>query len=375
MASPQVVVVGGGTGGTIVANLIARKHPGSNVTMISRDAGHLYQPGLLYVPFGWVGPEQLVRPQQSLLDRRVRFIQDTATAIDPARRMVRTGGGEMSADALVLATGARLVPDEVPGLSAAHHFYTPTAALRLRQALAEFRGGHIVVGVAGVPYKCPPAPLEFVLLLEWALRRRGLREKTKLTYVSPLPRAFPIESVADVIEPVMERRGIGLATFFNVEEVDPAKRVVRSLEGEELSYDLLMLIPPHRGTAPVVADGVADRGDWIHTDRETLQVGGYEGIYALGDATDIPVSKSGSAAHFEAHVLAERIAGGPLSNGSDPRYTGKVMCFLESGDHQATVLSFDYNHPPHPAAPNFTAFAMKRLFNRAYWHLVPPGRV
>jgi sulfide:quinone oxidoreductase len=373
MTSPQVVVVGGGTGGTIVANLVARKHRGAEVTMISRDSGHLYQPGLLYVPFGWVEPEQLVRPQRSVLDRRVQFVHDTVQAIDPAHRTLRTAGGEMAADTLVLATGSRLVPEEVPGLAGAHHFYTPTAALRLRQALAEFRGGHIVVGVAGVPYKCPPAPLEFALLLEWELRRRGLREKTNLTYVSPLPRAFPIESVADVIEPVMARRGIELATFFNVEEVDPLKQAVRSLEGEELAYDLLMLIPPHRGTAPVVADGIADRGDWIHTDRETLQVKGYDGVYAIGDTTDIPVSKSGSAAHFEAHVVADRIAGD--LNGSAAKYTGRVMCFLESGDHRATVLSFDYTHPPQPAAPNFTAYAMKRLFNRAYWHLVPPGRV
>lgn len=372
MEPQQVVVIGGGTGGTIVANLVARRAQ-AEVTMISRDAGHLYQPGLLYVPFGWVEPEQLVRTQQSLLDGRVRFVRDTVLAIDPARRSLRTADDELTADTLVLATGARLVPDEVPGLADAHHFYTPTAALRLRKALAEFTGGHIVVGVAGIPYKCPPAPLEFALLLEWELRRRGLRDKTKLTYVSPLPRAFPIESVADVIEPVMERRGIHLATFFNVEEVDPSRRVVRSLEGDELDYDLLMLIPPHRGTAPVVADGIADRGDWIHTDRETLEVKGYEGMYAIGDTTDIPVSKSGSAAHFEARVVADRIDG--TSNGAPPTYTGKVMCFLESGEHQATVLQFDYNHPPHPAAPNFTAFAMKRLFNRAYWYLVPPGRV
>jgi len=369
---PRVVVVGGGTGGTIVANLVARRVE-AEVTMVSRDAGHLYQPGLLYVPFGWVEPEQLVRTQRSLLDPRVRFIHDTVLAIDPANRTLRLGDGELTSDTLVLATGARLVPDEVPGLAEAHHFYTPTAALRLRQALDEFQGGHIVVGVAGVPYKCPPAPLEFALLLEWELRRRGLREKAKLTYVSPMPRAFPIESVAEVIEPVMTRRGIELATFFNVEEVDPSRRVVRSLEGDELDYDLLVLIPPHRGTAPVVADGIADRGDWIHTDRETLQVTGYDGIYAIGDTTDIPVSKSGSAAHFEAHVVADRIAANP--NGAAPTYTGKVMCFLESGEHQATVLQFDYNHPPRPAAPNFAAFAMKRLFNRAYWYLVPPGRV
>lgn len=282
----------------------------------------------------------------------------------------------MTADVIVLATGARLVPGEVAGLEpAAHHFYTPAAAERLREALASFRGGHIVVGVAGVPYKCPPAPLEFALLLEWELRRRGLREATKITYVSPLPRAFPIESVADVVEPIMARRGIDLASFFSVEQVDPDRRVVLSLEGEELSYDLLILIPPHRGGAPVSIDGVADRGGWIRTDRETLQVKGYEGIFAIGDATDLPVSKSGSAAHYEARIVAERITGTAASNGNGARYTGSVLCFLETGERQATLLKFDYNHPPKPAAPNPIAFALKRLFNHAYWQLVPTGRV
>jgi sulfide:quinone oxidoreductase len=174
------------------------------------------------------------------------LVYDTVQAIDPGHRVLRLSGGEMTADVVVLATGARLVPEEVPGLSDAHHFYPPEAAVRVRQALAGFRGGHIGGGVAGVPYKCPPAPLEFALLLEWELRRRGVRGATKLTYVSPLPRAFPIESVADMIEPVMARRGIELLPFFNVEEVDPVRRAVRSLEGEDVSYDLLVLIPPHR---------------------------------------------------------------------------------------------------------------------------------
>lgn len=370
---PSVIVVGGGTGGSIVANLVARHQPEAAVTMVSRDPGHLYQPGLLYVPFGWIEPDNLVRPQRSLLHRRIRFVQDTVQAIDPSRRALRTSDGEIMADAIVLATGARLVPEEVPGLADAHHFYTPDAALRLRRALSEFRGGHIVVGVAGVPYKCPPAPLEFTLLLEWELRRRGLRDATKLTYVSPLSRAFPIESVADVVEPLMARRDIELVTFFNTEEVDPGRRVVRSLEGEEVGYDLLVLIPPHRGTVPVVADGIADRGGWIQTDRETLQVKSYENVYAIGDATDLPVSKSGSAAHYEARVVAGRLGG--RTHMQPPVYKGEVTCFLETGESHATLLRFDYNHPPRPAVPNRTAFAMKRLFNRAYWALVPTGRV
>ncbi|MDR5695284.1 MAG: FAD/NAD(P)-binding oxidoreductase [Armatimonadota bacterium] len=369
----RVVIVGGGTGGTVVANLLARGDPDLEVTMVSSDAFHFYQPGLLYVPFGWVRPEALLRPQRSLLHPRVQFIQGTVRSVDPGRKSVDLGERALSADTLVLATGARLAPEDVPGLEGAHHFYTPEAALRLGKALEEFRGGHIVVGVAGVPYKCPPAPLEFTLLLEWVLRQTGRRKATRITYISPLPRAFPIESVADVVEPIMEHRGIELVPFFNVEQVDPGRRVVTSLEGEEIGYDLLVLIPPHRGTVPVTVDGIADRGGWIRTDRETLEVKGYEGVFAVGDATDLPVSKSGSAAHYQAQTVARRILSS--SNGAIPRYTGKVMCFLETGENRATLLRFDYNHPPRPAAPNLVAFTLKRLFNRVYWYLVPTGRV
>ncbi len=368
----RVLVVGAGTGGSIIANLLARR-PGVEVTVASRDATHLYQPGLLYVPFGWVSPDRLVRPQRPLLHPRVRFLHGAVHEVDPVRRVARLADGEIGVDVLVLATGARLAPEEVPGLDDAHHFYSPDAAVRLREALARFEGGHIVVGVAGVPYKCPPAPLEFALLLEWELRRTGRRRRTRITYVSPLPRAFPIESVADVVEPILSARGIELVTFFNVEQVDPARKVVASLEGEEIPYDLLVLIPPHRGAAPVSVDGIADRGGWIRTDRETLQVAGYEDVYAIGDATDLPVSKSGSAAHYQARAVAARIAG--ANPGRDVRYTGKVMCFLETGERRATLLRFDYQHPPRPAAPNPVAFALKRLFNRVYWALVPTGRV
>lgn len=372
MGRRRILVVGAGTGGSIVANLLARR-TGLGVTVVSQDANHLYQPGLLYVPFGWVSPAQLVRPQRPLLHPRIRLIQEEVRELDPLRRVARLNTGEVAADAVVLATGARLAPEEVPGLEDAHHFYSPEAALRLREALGRFEGGHIVVGVAGVPYKCPPAPLEFALLLEWELRRTGRRSRTRLTYVSPLPRAFPIESVADVVEPIMADRGIELVPFFNVEQVDPGRRVVSSLEGEEVPYDLLVLIPPHRGIAPVSADGIADRGGWIRTDRETLQVVGYEQVYAIGDATDLPVSKSGSAAHYQARTVAARLMDGKPGRGV--RYTGKVMCFLETGEGRATLLRFDYQHPPRPAPPNRAAFALKRMFNRAYWALVPTARV
>ena len=264
----------------------------------------------------------------------------------------------------------------MPGLQeGSYDFYSLEGAQRVREALRTFRGGRILVGIAGIPYKCPPAPVEFVLLLEEHLRRRGLRERSEITLLSPLNRAFTIESASRIVQPIMERRGIGLETFFNVEEVDPSAGVVRSLEGDKAEYDLLVLVPPHRG-APFIEDsGLADTGGWVPTNRRTLQHGGHDRVFAIGDVTDLPISKSGSTAHFEAPVVASRIAS--LVRGTAPmaNYGGRVMCFLETGGHRATALRFDYEHPPVPPRPSWHWHAAKWMFNRLYWSSVPRGRI
>jgi len=285
-------------------------------------------------------------------------------------------GGSLAWDYLVLATGARLVPELVPGLvEGAHEFYSLEGALRLREALRRFTGGRILVGVAGIPCKCPPAPVEFALMLDQYLRKRGVREASQVALLSPLSRAFTIESASKLVQPIMERRGIGLETFFNVESVDPAAGTVSSLEGDKAAYDLLVLVPPHDGQAVVAASGLGDAGGWVPTDRATLQHQQHERIFALGDATDLPISKSGSTAHFEAPVVASRIAS--LVRGTAPTtgYGGRVMCFLETGDGRATALRFDYEHPPVPPAPSRRWHAAKWAFNRLYWDTVPSGRI
>jgi len=176
----------------------------------------------------------------------------------------------------------------------------------------------------------------------------------------------------------MEKRGITLSTFFNVESVDPAKGTVSSIEGEEAEYDLLVLVPPHRGQSVIDASGLGDEGGWVPTDRNTLQHKTYERIFAIGDATDLPISKSGSTAHFEAPVVAERITAQIQGRDPDPKkanYQGKVMCFFEIGDGKGTMLRFDYDHPPRPPRPNRFWHLGKIVFNKTYWHTVPRGRV
>lgn len=377
-AGARVVILGGGVGGTLTANLLAKSlGREATITVVDPTGMHLYQPGFLYVALGQANGRWLARDERSLLRREIELVVDGAERIDHEAQLVHlTHGGSLPYDYLVLATGARLVPDQIPGMrEGAYDFYSLDGALRLREALRRFNGGRILVGVAGIPYKCPPAPVEFTMMLDAYLRERGLRDRSEVTLLSPLNRAFTIESASALIQPIMEQRGITLATFFNVESVDASAATVQSLEGEKSEYDLLVLVPPHRGQRVIEVSGLSGPGGWIPTDPSTLAHRTAPNVFAIGDGTDLPISKSGSTAHFEAPVVASRIAS--LVTGTAPRacYGGRVMCFLETGNGRATVLRFDYEHPPTPPTPSWRWHAAKWLFNRVYWNTVPQGRI
>jgi sulfide:quinone oxidoreductase len=374
----EVVVLGGGVGGTLAANLLSKElKKDAHITVVDPTGMHVYQPGFLYLALGQARGQWLARDERTLLRRDVELAVEAAQKVDlSAGAVALEHGSSLPFDYLVVATGSRLVRDSVPGLmEGSYDFYSMEGALRLREALRAFRGGRIKVGVAGIPYKCPPAPVEFVFMVDQYLRRRGIRQRSEITLLSPLNRAFTIESASKVVQPIMERRGIQLETFFNVEAVDPEARTVTSLEGDKADYDLLVLVPPHRGQRVVEASGLGDAGGWIPTDRMTLQANDQDNVFAIGDATNLPISKSGSTAHFEAPVVASRIAS--LVHGTAPRanYGGRVMCFLETGDGKATALRFDYEHPPTPPQPNRMWHSAKWLFNRMYWVTVPQGRI
>jgi len=383
----RIVILGGGVGGTLTANLLAKRlrreidAGAAEVLVIDSTGQHVYQPGFMYIAMGGEKAANLQRPERSLLDKRVNLLVGDVVAVDETRAEVRLADGmAIGYDQLVLATGSRIVPEAIPHFEQeAQHFYTAEASARLRIALDAFTGGRIVIGIAGMPYKCPPAPLEVAFLIEAELRERGLREGTTLDYCSPIGRAFTIESVSEMATPILEQKRIELHTFFNVEAIDPERKVVQSLEGEELPYDLLILVPPHKGQQFLMDSGLAPApGGWLPTDRHTLLVGGRPNVYALGDATDLPLSKAGSTAHFEAPVVAERIAAaiqGRAPSGKHADYEGKVMCFFEVGDGKGTLLQFDYDHPPKPPKPNQLWHLGKIVFNKTYWHTVPKGRV
>lgn len=374
----RVVILGGGVGGTLAANLLSKElGRDGKVTVIDPSGMHIYQPGFLYVALGEANGRWLARDERKLLRKDVELIVQGAQRIDTQNMVVElAGGGEVPYDYLVIATGSRLVPEQIPGLiEGSEHFYDLEGALRLREELRRFQGGRIGIGIAGIPYKCPPAPVEFTMMIDAYLRKRGLRDRSQVTLLSPLNRAFTIESASKLVQPIMEKRGIELVTFFNVESVDPSAGAVSSLEGEKFEFDLMVIVPPHKGQQVVIDSGLGDAGGWLPTDRNTLQVEGYDNIFALGDATNLPISKSGSTAHYEAPVIASRITS--LIRGTAPKesYGGKVMCFLETGGRKATVLRFDYEHPPVPPKPSSFWHMGKWMFNRLYWQTVPQGRI
>jgi sulfide:quinone oxidoreductase len=383
----RILILGGGVGGTLTANLLIKKlrrqvKAGEvTITVVDQTGQHTYQPGFMYIAMGGERAEKLQRPERGLLDARINLVVGEVARVDDAAQVVHLSDGlPLAYDYLVLATGSRILPEAIEHFDTeAHHFYSAEAALKLRKALDAFKGGRIVVAIAGMPYKCPPAPLEVSFLIESELRDRGLRDKSEVHFCSPIGRAFTIESVSEMATPIFEKKGIEVHTFFNVEAIDPTRNVVQSLEGEELPYDLLILVPPHKGQQFLMDSGLAPApGGWLPTDRATLQVGGRANVFALGDATDLPLSKAGSTAHFEAPVVTERIAAaveGRVVNHKHGDYLGKVMCFFEIGDGKGTLLQFDYEHPPRPPKPNQLWHLGKIVFNKTYWHTVPKGRV
>lgn len=369
----RVLIVGGGLSGTIVANGLCRKLSSQLssgdvvITVLGNTDKHLYQPGLLYVPFGRIRESELFRDQRKVLDRRAIFHVDAATNIDvEAQKVTTESGREHEYDYLVLATGSRIMPQNVPGLDeAAHWFYDLDGARKMRTALNEFEGGKIVVNV-NAPHKCPVAPLEITFMLYEYLESKGILDKCEITYTYPIGRIHALEPVAEWALPEMENRGIKYETFFNTKEADPAAKTITSEEGVTLDYDFLVTIPPHQGSQ-VINDSDLGAGGWVPTNTKTLHREGSTNVFVVGDTTNIPISKAGSTAHFEADTLIENMVS-LITEGCWARdYDGKVFCFVETGLKSGTYVWFNYTTPPNPGPPSQMIHWFKLAYNRLYW--------
>lgn len=369
----RILIIGGGMGGTILANNLARrlapelKTGKARITMLSASERHFYQPGLLYLAFGRVTPDELYRDQASLLEPGIEFFVDPAEQFLLDQNQVKAKSGRtFDYDILAIATGSRPVPELIPGLvENSETFYTEETALKMFRRLREFEGGRVVIAV-GVPHKCPMAPLEITFMLHDYFKDRGILDKVKMHYTYPIGRVHSLENVAKWAAPEMARLGITHETLFNIKEVDGNAKVVRSEEGSETPFDLLISIPAHRGMEVIEKNNLGT-GGFIPTHRHQLNMEGRKNVYVLGDTTNLPISKAGSTAHFEAEALGENIAaivklGAPVRD-----YDGKVFCFIEAGKDRATYAMFDYLNPPDPKPPTKAVHWFKMAYNKLYW--------
>ena len=370
----RIVIVGGGTGGSVLANDLAdRLEPELDagdveVTLVNDGPEQVYKPVWLYVPFGQREPADGRRRLDELVDGAVDLRIDRVTDIDTeAKRLAFAEGPSMSYDYLVLATGSTLAPERIPGLAeGGHDYYSEAGATELREELLSFTEGELVLSVIGTPHMCPAAPLEFVFMADDWFRQRGLRDEVDITYTYPIQRVHGNPHIAEWAKPIMEERDIDVETFFNAESVDPDAKTIASMEGTELDYDLLVTIPPHAGVDLIEEAGLGDDG-WVDVDKHTLEAEGAEGVYALGDTAATGDPNAGSVAHYQAGVVGQRLASDVRGRPATATYDGKTLCFIETGMDAASFVEFDYENPPSPAPPSQKLHWSKLAYNESYW--------
>ncbi|GAW50893.1 MULTISPECIES: type III sulfide quinone reductase, selenoprotein subtype [unclassified Nocardioides] len=392
----ELLVLGGGTAGTMVANKLRRRLEPDLwcITVVDQDDEHHYQPGYLQVPFGTADPADVTRSRHAQIADGVRFVTGTIDVVDAERREVRlTDGTVLAYEQLVIATGTSPRPDATPGLTgelwqhSIHEFYTLAGATRLREALGRFGRGRLVVHITEMPIKCPVAPLEFTFLAEAWFRGRGQRDAVEITYVTPLSGAFTRPIAAERLGHLLDERKIHVETDFVVEHVDDELSALVSYDGRTIPFDLLVTVPLNMGADFVARSGLGDDLNYVPVDPETFLARGHDDIFAIGDASDIPTSKAGSVAHFAVDVFVdnflEHIAGRPMTHAFD----GHANCFVESGDGKALLIDFNYEVEPLPGRfplPFLGPMTLleetrinhlgKQAFPWIYWNVLLPGR-
>ncbi|MST49714.1 TusE/DsrC/DsvC family sulfur relay protein [Mobiluncus porci] len=351
----QIVILGGGTAGSIVSNRLYRELPKSEyqITVVDRDDHHHYQPGYLFVPFGMYRPRTVVKKRSQFFPRGVRFVMDGIKKVDPVAKTVELEHETLPYHYLIIATGCTIRPDQVPGMSdpkvwrkSVFDFYTLSGSGRLHKALKNFERGHLVVHISEMPIKCPVAPLEFVLLADWYFFMRRRRLDIDITFVTPLDGAFTKPVAKAELGDLLRKRDIEIETDFNVERIDPDNQMLVGYDGREIPFDLLVTVPPVMGQQYVADSGIGDEMNYVPADKHTMQSTEYPDIFVLGDAGNFPTSKAGAVVHFQSESFVPNfinyINGRPMTESFD----GHANCFIESGFHKALLLDFNYDVQP-----------------------------
>lgn len=358
MKGTTILILGGGIGGIVAAHRLRERLGNEHrIVVVDRSSQHIYAPGLLWLMVGKRRAPQMVGNLQNLRHRGIEFVQADIRAIDAKAREVRTSDGTLTGDYMIVALGADLAPRAVPGLAeGAYSYYDLAGAERLRDALAKFNGGRLVLTVAGMPYKCPAAPWEGSLLIDEYLRERSLRDRVEITAYTPEPLPMPVAgpAVGQALKGMVETRGIAFNGQAKLKSADPARRELTFEDGRKVEYDLWIAIPPHACPPAVKNSGLVGESGWVSVNPRTLQTS-FERVFALGDVTMIklangkPLPKAGMFAHRQADMVVRTITADITRVGKPAEFDGEGFCVVETGLGRGAMGSGNFYAEPDPA--------------------------
>ncbi|NVK53729.1 MAG: NAD(P)/FAD-dependent oxidoreductase [Flavobacteriaceae bacterium] len=351
----NLVILGAGTAGTMMANHLVKKLPRKewNITIVDQYKTHYYQPGFLFLPFDIYTTKQVKKNGKKFIPKEVNYIQKKIEFIIADKNTVTLEDTTtLNYDILIVATGTKIAPEEIEGMNGQmwqkniFDFYTYEGAKALRNKLRKWQGGKLVVHISEMPIKCPVAPLEFAFLADSYFKNKKMRDKVDITFVTPLDGAFTKPKATKALHYLLEEKNIKEVTNFNIERVDYENNKIIDYADTEVSYDLLVTVPTNMGDDLLERSGLGDELNFIPTDKATLQTKENENIFAIGDCTNLPASKAGSVAHFEAEILTENILRYIDGKELKAEFDGHSNCFIETGNGKALLIDFNYTHEP-----------------------------
>ncbi|MCK6610669.1 MAG: FAD-dependent oxidoreductase [Bacteroidia bacterium] len=391
----RLVILGAGTAGTMMANHLHKSlnRPEWEITIIDEKEEHHYQPGYLFLPFDIYEPEDIVKTIDEFIPKDVHLVRSGIDKIEAdSNKVLLSNGDVLHYDVLIIATGAKIAPEEIPGMQdeawhkSVFDFYTFEGSLALRNKLREWEGGRLVVHITEMPIKCPVAPLEFAFLADSYFKNKHMRERVEITFVTPLSGAFTKPKATEALDHLLAEKQIHIESDFAIERVDSINKKIVDYGGREIPFDLLVTVPTNKGDECIERSGLGDDLNFVPTNKATLQSLAHDNIFVLGDASNIPASKAGSVAHFEAEILTENILrfihGEPLKE----EFDGHANCFIETGGGKALLIDFNYTHEPVEGTFPFPGVGPLRLlkesrmnhmgklaFRWIYWNMLLKG--
>ena len=353
----KLLILGAGTGGTMMANKMRKELPREewDITVVDQDKTHYYQPGFLFIPFGFYKKADVIKPKHNFFPIGVNAIFETIDMIDAKDNKVHLANGKvLFYDILIIATGTRIVPEETPGLKGEQwhksifDFYTIEGAEALARFFKTWEGGNLVINVADNPIKCPVAPLEFLFYADAFFTERGMRDKVNIKYVTPLTGAFTKPRSAKLLGSLLESKNIEMVTDFFLGEVDNEKKIIRDFGGREEPFDCLISIPLHNGDSVISKSGLGDEFGFVRADKQTLQSVLFKNVFVLGDAGNFPSSKAGSVVHFQSEILTENLLCFIEERTFTGKFDGHANCYIETGFGKGALIDFNYDTEPLP---------------------------